>query len=238
MVLDRRLALRARPVFVAVALFLCPPPRAVFAQAPPDSLRPSAAEPATDGASRAAPAPADGVNQVLRPGDMVRLRIWREPDLSGEFRVDEFGVAVFPKLGAVPVGRLAADSVRALLVASYSRFLQNPSVEVVFLRRVNVLGWVRSPGLYYVDPTMRLEDVLALAGGPTPDGNAKVVDLFREGERISAGLSQQLLVADLPLRSGDQLRVPQRSWFARNSAAVVAAGISGAALVAAALLHF
>ena len=32
----------------------------------------------------------------LRPGDVIRLDIWREPDLSGEFLVDEAGVVVFP----------------------------------------------------------------------------------------------------------------------------------------------
>ena len=195
-------------------------------------------EPFSVAAQTTASVPASGVNQLLRPGDQVRLRIWREPDLSGEFNVDEHGTAVFPKIGPVQVGQLTTDSVRSLLVTSYTQFLQNPSVEVTFLRRVNVLGWVKSPGLYHVDATMSLADVLAMAGGVESDGNQKNIQLYREGQLVSSGLSQQSLLSDLPLRSGDQLRVPQRSWISRNSAAVVAATISGAALVAAALIRF
>ena len=183
-------------------------------------------------------APATGVNPVLQPGDMVRLRIWREPDLTGDYRVDERGVAVFPKIGPVAVGQLSTGSVKSLLVASYTQFLQNPSVEVVFLRRINVLGWVKNPGLYYVDATMRLADVLAMAGGVNSDGNTKRIALFRGGEPVAEQLSEQSLLADLPLHSGDQLRVPQRSWFSRNSATVVAATISATAFIAAALIRF
>src|SRR6266704_165227 len=43
------------------------------------------------------------ISTVIRPGDVVRLRIWREPDLSGEFTVDETGTVVLPKLGAVTI---------------------------------------------------------------------------------------------------------------------------------------
>jgi protein involved in polysaccharide export with SLBB domain len=180
----------------------------------------------------------DGVNPVLQPGDKVRLRIWREPDLSGEFAVDERGVVVFPKIGPVAVGRLTTDSVKSLLVANYTQFLQNPSVEVVFLRRINVLGWVKNPGLYYVDPTMTLADALALAGGVNPDGNSKKIALYRDGAPVAEGLSEQSLLTDLPLHSGDQLRVPQRSWLSRNAAVVVGATISATGLIAAALIRF
>ena len=179
-----------------------------------------------------------GVNQVLRPGDMVRLKIWREPDLSGDFNVDEQGVAVFPKIGPVRVGALATDSVRSLLVGSYTQFLQNPSVEVTFLRRVNVLGWVKSPGLYHVDATMTLADVLAMAGGVESDGNQKKIELYREGQLVSSALSPQSLLSDLSVRSGDQLRVPQRSWMSRNSATVIGASLTGVALIVAALLRY
>jgi protein involved in polysaccharide export with SLBB domain len=177
MELCRSLAKRALSLLATGAL------AGVFSPAPRPAL-------AQDGSASQAAAPATGVNPVLRPGDMVRLRIWREPDLSGEYHVDEHGVAVFPKIGPVAVGQLSTDSVKSLLVASYTQFLQNPSVEVVFLRRINVLGWVKNPGLYYVDPTMTLADALARAGGVSPDGNAKKIALFHGGERVAERLSE------------------------------------------------
>src|SRR6476469_7553495 len=53
-----------------------------------------------DTAAQGSPAGAAGpVNPILQPGDLVRRKSWREPDLSGDYRVDENGVAVFPKIG-------------------------------------------------------------------------------------------------------------------------------------------
>jgi polysaccharide export outer membrane protein len=166
---------------------------------------------------------------------LVKLKIWREPDLSGDYRVDENGVVIFPKIGPLPVGRISTDSLKSLLVSSYAVYLQNPSIDVTFLRRVNVLGEVKTPGLYDVDPTMTVNDVVALAGGVTPDGNLKKIELLRRGERESIQLSPNSRLTDATLSSGDQLRIPQRGWLARNGT-VVAAGITAAALIATAVI--
>lgn len=179
---------------------------------------------------------ASGVNAVLQPGDIVRLKIWREPDLSGDYPVDEKGMSVFPKVGSLPVGLLSTDSLKLLLVSRYSTYLQNPAVDVTFLRRVNVLGEVRTPGLYHVDPTMTVADVLAMAGGVNSDGNPDNIELIRQGKTLPVALDQQSLVASSPLRSGDQLLIPRRSWLSRNTA-IIGAGITAAALVFAAVLR-
>lgn len=153
---------------------------------------------------------------ALRPGDEIRLKIWREPDLSGDFQVDEQGSVVFPKIGAVQVTAFTSDSLTRFLVGTYSVYLRNPSIDVVLLRRVNVLGSVKNPGLYPVDPTMTIADAVALAGGTTPDGKTNKIELIRGGERIQAGMDQNTRVSDTPIRSGDQLYIPQRSWVSRN----------------------
>ncbi len=163
----------------------------------------------------------------LRPGDVLRLRIWREPDLSGDFPVDPRGRVVLPKLGPLDVASVDSDSLQPRLVRAYSEFLNNPSIEVVPLRRISVLGAVQKPGVYPVDPTMTVADVVALAGGASPDGKRDRVELRRGNERVSANLQQASRVADSPIRSGDQLYVPQRSWLDRNTA--LAAGLLGTA---------
>ena len=53
---------------------------------------------------------------VLRPGDLIRLRIWREPDLSGDFQVDEQGSVVLPKIGALLIRGQSAPALKAMLV--------------------------------------------------------------------------------------------------------------------------
>ena len=101
---------------------------------------------------------------------------------------------------------------------------------MIALRRIKVLGSVRTPGLYQVDPTMTVADAIALAGGVSPDGRGDRVDLLREGQRLTGNLEAQTRLGDTPIASGDQLYVPQRSWLSRNTA-VIAAGITAAAVV-------
>ena len=182
--------------------------------------------------------PPDRADVVLRPGDRVRLKVWREPDLSGEFEVDEDGIVVFPKVGRLDVQKISTDSLKALLVARYAESLRSPSVEVTVLRKLNVLGAVKNPGLYYVDPTTTVADALALAGGVTPTGKQNSFELLRDGKRLPVELSRDSRLADSPLQSGDQLRVPERGWAARNSAVVVSASVTAAALIVAALIHY
>jgi polysaccharide export outer membrane protein len=188
----------------------------------------------TDAAGQGAP-PADSArahaSSPLRPGDAVRLRVWREPDLSGEFVVDEGGVVNLPKVGPVRAVDEPIDVVKARIRSAYEKFLRDPSVEVTPLRRIRVAGAVRTPGLYTTDPTMTVADVLALAGGASPQGKANEVRLVRDGTTVKATLSQDTQLMQSPLRSGDQLYVPERGWISRNPGVVVGAVSAVATLI-------
>ena len=179
---------------------------------------------------------ADAASSVnLRPGDVVKLWVWREEEMTGEFPVPENGVIVFPKIGPWTVTGKTTEKLKDELVAEYLKYLRNPSIEVTFLRRVSILGAVREPGLYPVDATMSIASVLALAGGTTEHGRPDHVELFRDGEKLVTSITQRTRVSDLPLRSGDQLYVPERTWISRNSA-LVSATLSGLVSVAIALI--
>ena len=170
---------------------------------------------------------------LLQPGDLIRLKIWREPDLSGEFTVSETGEAVLPKIGTVNVLGISADSLGVSLRRSYETYLRNPTIEVTVLRRINILGAVNKPGLYPVDATMTVADALALAGGATSEGRLDRVHLIRNGQRVEIKLSPESRVADTPLVSGDQLMVPLRSWLARNASWVISGGAAMAGVIVA-----
>ncbi len=167
----------------------------------------------------------------LLPGDAIGLKIWREPDLSGEFSVDEQSVVVLPKVGPLNVRGMSSDSLKTYLVSTYSSFLRNPSIEVRLLHRVRVLGAVLKPGLYPVDETMHFTDVLALAGGVSTDGNPNKIHLVRDGQTLDTPLSKGLLVSDSPLRSGDQVIVDQKSWAARNPGILIGLGSTFVAII-------
>lgn len=173
---------------------------------------------------------------ALQPGDRVQLRIWREPDLSGEFAVGEGGIVVFPKIGPLHVASLSIDSLTRTLTTRYSVSLRNPAVEVTALRRINVVGAVRNPGFFYADPTVTVNGTLALAGGVTMDGDQKRIELVRAGHEIPISIGVDRGLADSAVQSGDNIRVPERSWISRNTA-LIASGITGAALVIAAVIR-
>ena len=175
----------------------------------------------------------DDAAGTVRPGDVVRLRIWQEPDLSGDFTVHENGGVVLPKLGPVEAGGLTDQALREQVVAGFSEYLQHNSIEVTVLRRIQVLGAVRNPGLYPVDGTMSVADVLAVAGGTAQDARIDRVQLVRGGQRLDVRLTSTQRVADTPIRSGDQLFVPQRGWADRNTGTVVSVLTASAGLLVA-----
>jgi polysaccharide export outer membrane protein len=130
---------------------------------------------------------------------------------------------------------MSSDSLTRFLVDSLGRFLRNPSIQVNLLHRIRILGAVKNPGLYPVDPSITVIDALALAGGATSEGKPDRVVLRREGERIKVPLNKNTRLADTPMQTGDQLYVPERGWVSRN-AGLVAAGLSAATTVVVTLL--
>jgi polysaccharide export outer membrane protein len=158
---------------------------------------------------------------------MIRLKIWREPEMSGDVTVDEQGVATLPRIGSLRVSGVRADSLKRLLVRSYAKYLRDPSVDITVLRRVTVMGAVRTPNVYQIEPTMTVADAVALAGGATSDGKQDQVELRRQGGGKPLKLTRDSRLADTPIRSGDQLYIPQRSWLSRNTG-LVFGGISTA----------
>lgn len=163
---------------------------------------------------------------TLLPGDIVRVAIWREEDLSGDFPVNEQGIAVFPLLGerrvtGIPIGRL-----REVLTNDYREQLRNPSIQITPLRRVMVLGEVMKPGVQEVDPTITLAGAIALAGGPTPTGDMLKIRIIRGGSVLREKAAMETQLNSIDIRSGDQIFVGGRSWAERNSAMLVSSGIS------------
>lgn len=170
-----------------------------------------------------------------QPGDVIRISVWREPELSGEFSVDEAGEVVLPQIGPMNVTDESPQSLKTKIVRAYERYLTHSSIDVELLRRIQVLGAVRNPGLYTVDGTMSVSDAIALAGGATTEGHLKRVELVRGGERLEGRLSTDARLASTPMKSGDQLFVPERSWLVRNSG-IVAAALTGSISLVIALL--
>lgn len=184
-------------------------------------------------------APADGAEPDLglRPGDAVRVQVWRESDLSGTFTVDDRGVVTLPLLGEREVAELEPAALRDDLLIDYREYLQNPSIQVTVLRRINILGAVTQPGLYPVDATISLSEALGLAGGITPSGDEDDIRVIRDGHVIHRALDQATMVGAVDIRSGDQVVVGEKGWFARNPGALLGSLLGATAVIITALLR-
>jgi polysaccharide export outer membrane protein len=165
------------------------------------------------------------------PGDRIALKVFQEEEMSDTFNVAENGVVILPRLGAVPVAGSQVSTLQDSLRLAYGRYLRNPAVEVTVLRRIGVHGEVEEPGLYLVDLTMTLRDLIARAGGITDGGDPDEIYIVRGGERIRFGRGETARFVTAELRSGDQVLVGQRPWIERNSLAFASTAATVIALM-------
>lgn len=160
----------------------------------------------------------------LLPGDVIRIGGSREAELRGDFPVDVAGNATLPLLGERNVNGVPAVELKRRILAAYAAELRNQQVDVITLRRVSVLGAVQTPGVYLVDPTVGLSQVLAMAGGTTREGTLDGIQIRRRTQTIR--LSNDAVHAGYQLTSGDEITVPERSWLSRNGQYVLGGALS------------
>ena len=155
----------------------------------------------------------------LRPGDILEVRVWGREEFSGRFQVNENWMIQYPGVGDLEVRSQTITQVRDRIREELENIFVNPFVTVTPLFRMAVLGHVRNPGLYTVDPTLSVLDAVALAGGPTSQGNIGRIRVLRAGAEAEFDFERETLsgrtLAEIGVRSGDEIMVPRR-WFTRE----------------------
>jgi len=159
-------------------------------------------------------------------GDVVKIIVYDNEDLTTEDRITASGTISLPLLGEITMGGLTkseAESSIAELLDS-GQFIKNPQVNVRILQyrepRVSVLGQVNRPGRYPVEPFKTVLDALADAGGLSPLAEDQVVVLRRDGEKTTKfELDLRTIIVDgnlgdvLTIQSGDIISVPKADQF-------------------------
>jgi protein involved in polysaccharide export with SLBB domain len=133
---------------------------------------------------------------TFQPGDVIRVQVWREPDLSGSFRVN----GALPLLGEKRVTDIPIDDLAGVLAEDYRVHLRNPSINITPLRKVLVMGAVRTPGSYEVNPIETVIGVIAQAGGVERDGHPDRVRVVRDGQLLHEKVSLESTISGLNLR--------------------------------------
>lgn len=164
---------------------------------------------------------------VLGPGDIVRITVFQNPDLTTESRVSESGLITFPLIGSVTVGSLTVPAAERQIAQQLRSggFVLQPQVNILPLQirgnQVAVLGQVNRPGRYPLETLdTRLSDMLATAGGIAPTGADEVVLVGQRGGQplrvtvnIPKTFAQGDFSKDLRLEGGDRIYVQRAPMF-------------------------
>ena len=130
---------------------------------------------------------------ALRPGDVLKIVVFRDKELSNEYPIDARGYVQIPGLGVIKAAGLDPTEVTdRLRLALIERGFARPEISVQPLIRVSVLGEVRAPQVYGVDPGTNLLKLLTVAGGPTDRARLKDTRVIREGQAFKVDMESAL----------------------------------------------
>ncbi len=155
---------------------------------------------------------------LLGAGDLLDVRVFDTPELSGRFRVDNLGEITLPVGGTVKVMGLTAEQIQVAIEDRLRQrdILHHPHVEVFVLeyatQGVTVMGEVKLPGVYPLLGKHTVLDFISVAGGVTPSASKTVILTHRQspGQIVSIDLSsspQALAQQDLQVEPGDRIVV-------------------------------
>jgi len=205
------MALALPLLLLSVSLHLTP---TVYAQEkPPD-------KPAESAASAKPAVSSTDTEYKIGPQDVIRIDVWKEPDISRTIPVRPDGKISLPLLNDVPAAGLTAMELAASLREGLSKFLNNPQVTVTVTeinsRRVYLTGEVLRGGAIPLLPNMTVLQALSSAGGFTQFAKTKDIYVLRTEngkqvkhpfnykEVIKGKLSEQNIL----LQPGDVIVVP------------------------------
>jgi polysaccharide export outer membrane protein len=144
----------------------------------------------------------------LGPGDELRINVYGEEDLSGEYAVDGSGTVSMPLLGEIQVAGLTLRELESQLTASLDAdYLRNPSVsaEVLNYRPFYIIGEVMTGGEFPYQDGITVLNAVAIAGGFTFRARESGIEVSRGGETFVVRDPAQE-----PVLPGDVITVPER----------------------------
>jgi polysaccharide export outer membrane protein len=146
----------------------------------------------------------------LQPGDKIKVTVFGEDRLSGEYEIDSAGFVSLPLAGTLKAAGLSKQQMeRALANKFRSEYLRDPKVtiDVTSFRPFYILGEVAKPGEYPFKNGLNVMSAIALAGGTTYRAKQSTVQIRHVGE---AGFRDYPMAPNIPIMPGDLIRLQQR----------------------------
>lgn len=147
---------------------------------------------------------------ILRPTDQVRVQVYNESSVTGEYAIDSAGFISVPLAGRIKAAGLTTLALEKSIAAKLNRGILKDAgvnVQVSGYSPFYIRGEVKKPGEFPYRPGMTVADAVALAGGYTYRANETKIFVR------PAGVAQEhiyTLDTDAPVSPGDNIRIPER----------------------------
>jgi protein involved in polysaccharide export with SLBB domain len=155
-------------------------------------------------------APAQSMDYLLGAGDKVRVTVYGEESLSGEFFVTGSGLMSLPLIGEIKAGGMTVGQFQVAVQKALSDgYLKDPrvSAEVLTFRPFYILGEVEKPGTYPYTSGLTVLNAVATAGGFTYRADKKNVWIKHNGETTER---KSELTPSTSVAPGDTIRLGER----------------------------
>jgi polysaccharide export outer membrane protein len=148
---------------------------------------------------------------VLSPGDKLNIKVFDEPELTGEYQIDEIGNIAFPLVGAIRASGLGLDVFRLSLIEHLQNgYVRNPRVTIDILnyRPINIIGEVKNAGQYPYRPGISARDIGAIAGGYSYRADKDTLYIIRQAnnEPMTVDIEKE----HFEILPGDTIKIPER----------------------------
>lgn len=158
---------------------------------------------------------------TVKPGDVLKVSVWKEPELQSPVLIEPDGTFSFPLCGLIDARDKTVAQLQQEISTKLARYISGPVVTVSLTRisgnRVYVIGQVTKPGAFVVNPRVNVMQAIAMAGGTTPFaslGNIKVIRQAANGGQEALPFNYNDVVhgndlsQNITLEAGDVVVVP------------------------------
>ena len=167
----------------------------------------------------------------LKAGDGVKITFYNiSENISGSYYVQQDGYIQLPFLRNIFAENKPFNEVKNKIKAAYDSLYRDPELFIQPLFRVNILGEVNKPGLYYVTGVEKFSELLGMAGGATADAAIDDIYFIRNNQEEELDAEKILLkgdtINDVGLKSGDRIYVPRKWYVDAKNATFIISGLA------------
>jgi polysaccharide biosynthesis/export protein len=211
----RRSALLLGTTFYCLLILLFSP-LGHAAQEKQEAAPPAQASPEEEALKKAVGAPIDPNTYVIGAEDVLQIRVWREPDLSGPVAVRPDGRISMPLIGDLQAGGITPLKLAEMIKDGLIKYVTEPEVMVSVMavnsKKYFVIGEVNRPGQYPLVVPTTISQALTIAGGFREYADTKNILIMRGPKRYKFNYRDwargKNLTQNILLESADQIIVP------------------------------